>query len=176
MPVSPSHRPFFPAGANSASRARRNTRSLAIFVRRNIKSKEIFMTSKEKAELLFKQERLSGDPSSIPEYEQRARVEPAPCRLMCGVCVGQRRLTRIVPKTRRCSRSCQVEVCRALCSFRHLWFDAPELKAMSADRRFDCIAGKIVRRCALGSDRTNLPPGTKLIRQFAARRVSGERS
>jgi hypothetical protein len=33
------------------------------------------MTSKEKAELLFKQERLSGGPSSIPEYEQRARVE-----------------------------------------------------------------------------------------------------
>jgi hypothetical protein len=42
---------------------------------RNIKAKEIFMTSKEKAELLFKQERLSGGPSSIPEYEQRARVE-----------------------------------------------------------------------------------------------------
>ena len=42
---------------------------------------------------------------------------------------------------------------------------------MSADRRFDCIAGKIVRRRALGSDRTNLPPGTKLIRQLAARRV-----
>jgi hypothetical protein len=33
------------------------------------------MTSKEKAELLFKQEPLSGGPSSIPEYEQRARVE-----------------------------------------------------------------------------------------------------
>jgi hypothetical protein len=33
------------------------------------------MTSKEKAEFLFKQERLSGGPSSIPEYEQRARVE-----------------------------------------------------------------------------------------------------
>ena len=33
------------------------------------------MTSKEEAELLFKQERLSGGRSSIPEYEQRARVE-----------------------------------------------------------------------------------------------------
>ncbi len=33
------------------------------------------MTAKEKAELLFKQERLSGGGSSIPEYEQRARVE-----------------------------------------------------------------------------------------------------
>jgi hypothetical protein len=40
------------------------------------KTKEnIFMTAKEKAELLFKQERLSGGGSSIPEYEQRARVE-----------------------------------------------------------------------------------------------------
>jgi hypothetical protein len=33
------------------------------------------MTSTEKAELLFKQERLSDSPSSIPEYEQRARAE-----------------------------------------------------------------------------------------------------
>jgi hypothetical protein len=33
------------------------------------------MTPKGKAELLFKQELLSGGPSSIPEYEQRARVE-----------------------------------------------------------------------------------------------------
>ncbi len=33
------------------------------------------MASKEKAELLFKQERLSRGGSSIPEYEQRARVE-----------------------------------------------------------------------------------------------------
>ena len=32
------------------------------------------MTSKEKAELLFKQEQLSGQ-SSIPEYEQRALAE-----------------------------------------------------------------------------------------------------
>ncbi len=31
------------------------------------------MTSKEKAELLFKQKRISGGRSSIPEYEQRAR-------------------------------------------------------------------------------------------------------
>jgi hypothetical protein len=33
------------------------------------------MTSKEKAELLFKKERLSGSRSSTPEYEQRARAE-----------------------------------------------------------------------------------------------------
>jgi hypothetical protein len=33
------------------------------------------MTSKEKAELLFRRERLSGGRSSIPEYEQRARAE-----------------------------------------------------------------------------------------------------
>jgi hypothetical protein len=33
------------------------------------------MTSKEEAELLFKREPLSGDPRSIPEYEQRARTE-----------------------------------------------------------------------------------------------------
>jgi hypothetical protein len=33
------------------------------------------MTSKEEAERLFKQKRLSGGRSSIPEYEQRARAE-----------------------------------------------------------------------------------------------------
>ncbi len=33
------------------------------------------MTSKEKAELLFKQEPLSGSRSSAPEYEQRAHAE-----------------------------------------------------------------------------------------------------
>ena len=33
------------------------------------------MTSREEAELLFKQEPLSGGPHSIPEYEQRARAE-----------------------------------------------------------------------------------------------------
>jgi hypothetical protein len=33
------------------------------------------MTAKEKAELLFKHEPPSGGRSSIPEYEQRARVE-----------------------------------------------------------------------------------------------------
>jgi hypothetical protein len=37
--------------------------------------KEIFMASKEKAERLFKQVQLSGDQSSIPEYEQRALAE-----------------------------------------------------------------------------------------------------
>ena len=33
------------------------------------------MTSKEEAELLFKQKPRSGGPRSIPEYEQRAREE-----------------------------------------------------------------------------------------------------
>jgi hypothetical protein len=33
------------------------------------------MTSKEEAELFFKQEPRSGGPRSIPEYEQRARAE-----------------------------------------------------------------------------------------------------
>jgi hypothetical protein len=33
------------------------------------------MTSKEKAELLFKQHQLPDGGSSTPEYEQRARVE-----------------------------------------------------------------------------------------------------
>jgi hypothetical protein len=33
------------------------------------------VTSRKEAELLFKQEPLSGGPHSIPEYEQRARVE-----------------------------------------------------------------------------------------------------
>jgi hypothetical protein len=41
---------------------------------RNVKA-ESFMTSKEEAELLFKQEPRSGGPRSIPEYEQRARAE-----------------------------------------------------------------------------------------------------
>jgi hypothetical protein len=36
---------------------------------------EISMTSKEEAELLFRQERSSGSQSSIPEYEQRAHAE-----------------------------------------------------------------------------------------------------
>jgi len=39
------------------------------------KAEESFMTSKEEAELLFKQGPLSGGPRSIPEYEQRARAE-----------------------------------------------------------------------------------------------------
>ena len=47
---------------------------------------------------------------------------------------------------------------------------------MSADGLFDRITGKFVRRSVLGRDRTNLPLGTKLIGQFAARGVSGKRS
>ncbi len=42
---------------------------------RYLSVKEIFMTSKEKAELLFRQEQLSDSRSSIPEYEQRALAE-----------------------------------------------------------------------------------------------------
>jgi hypothetical protein len=80
--------------------------------------------------------------------------------------------TRIVPKTRRCSRSSEAKP-RALC---HLWFDAPELKAMSADGLFDRITGKFVRRSVPGRDRTNLSPGTKLIWQIAAGHVSDESS
>jgi len=72
----------------------------------------------------------------------------------------------------RCSRSSQAEP-RALC---HLWFDAPELKAMSADGLFDRITGKFVRRSVPGRDRTNLSPGTKLIWQIAAGHVSDESS
>jgi len=86
-----------------------------------------------------------------------------------------RPVTRIVPKTRRSSRSRQAEP-RALSRFRHLWFDAPELKAMSADGLFNRIAAKFVRRGALSADRANLSPGPELVRQFAARGVSGKRS
>jgi hypothetical protein len=39
------------------------------------KTMENSMASKEEAELLFKQELLSGSRGSIPEYEQRARAE-----------------------------------------------------------------------------------------------------
>jgi hypothetical protein len=42
---------------------------------KQFKAEENLMTSKEEAELLFKQEPLSGSPRSIPEYEQRARAE-----------------------------------------------------------------------------------------------------
>jgi len=38
-------------------------------------AKESVMNFKEEAELLFKHGRLSGGGSSIPEYEERARVE-----------------------------------------------------------------------------------------------------
>jgi hypothetical protein len=52
--------------ANSNIRRRGGTQSQA---------EESFMTSKEEAELLFKQQQRSGGPRSIPEYEQRARAE-----------------------------------------------------------------------------------------------------
>jgi hypothetical protein len=153
-------------GANSASRASRNTRSLAIIVRSTrarCSYSGIELGPPDSHSRLKRSSALSLEVMEISfAFILRSAVPPDVW--------ANTDLTRIVPKMRRCSRSSQAEVCRALCSFRHLWFDAPDLKAMSADRRFDCIAGKIVRRCALGSDRTNLPPGTKLIRQLAARR------
>ena len=39
------------------------------------KAEESFMTSKEEAELLFRQQQQSGGLRSIPEYEQRALAE-----------------------------------------------------------------------------------------------------
>jgi hypothetical protein len=44
---------------------------------KQFKAEENLMTSKEDAELLFKQEPLSGSPRSILEYEQRAHAERA---------------------------------------------------------------------------------------------------
>jgi hypothetical protein len=90
-----------------------------------------------------------------------------------GVCVGQRR------RDENCSEDATLvlvergEAPRALCD---LWFDAPELKTMSADSLFDRITGKIVRRSVPGRDRTNLSPGTKLIWQIATGHVSDESS
>jgi hypothetical protein len=43
------------------------------------------MTSKEEAELLFKQQRRSGGPQSIPEYEQRALAERTKIARASGV-------------------------------------------------------------------------------------------
>ncbi len=70
----------------------------------------------------------------------------------------------------------QVESRRTLRRFHRFWLKAPELKAMSVNRRFDRISGKIVRRSSVRSDHTNLSPGPKLIGQFAARHIFGERS
>jgi hypothetical protein len=84
-------------------------------------------------------------------------------------------VTTIVPKT-RAGLGRERRSLRALSSFRLLWFDTPELKAMSADGLFDRIAGKIVRRSVPGRDRSNLSPGTKLIWQIATGHVSDESS
>jgi hypothetical protein len=88
----------------------------------------------------------------------------------------QPRVTTFVPKRqcRFCSR--QMEADRALFRFHRLWFKTPELKAMSVDRFFDRMAGKIVRRSVLGSDRTDLSPGAKLTGQLASGRISRERA
>jgi len=94
-------------------------------------------------------------------------------RLMCSLRAPMP-VTRIVLKTQRCF---SVESAGSMPTlFRHVWFETPELKAMGDDGLFDHIARKIVRRSALGSDRSNLSPWPELIRQTAAGRISGERS
>src|SRR5215475_8889349 len=56
-----------------------------------------------------------------------------------------------------------------------LRFDAPQLKAMRADRLFDRISGKVKGRSSPRSDHANLSPRPKLFRESAPRCVSGER-
>src|SRR5258708_7086558 len=87
--------------------------------------------------------------------------------------LGQWPVTTIIPNTRGVVLGGVRRSPRALS---HLWFEAPELKAMSADGLFDRITGKFVRRSVPGRDRTNLSPGTKLIRRIATGHVSDERS
>ena len=74
------------------------------------------------------------------------------------------------------SHPSQAEARRALATFRHLWSDPPELETIGINCLFDRFAGKIIGRSALGPNPSNLLPGAKLIRQFAARRVSDESS
>src|SRR5215468_3197703 len=71
---------------------------------------------------------------------------------------------------RRCSRSIPMKT-----PLFRLRFDAPQLKAMRADRLFDRIAGKVKGRSSSGSDHANLSPRSKLFREIAPRCVSGER-
>jgi hypothetical protein len=47
---------------------------------------------------------------------------------------------------------------------------------MSVDGLFDRITGKVVWRSVPGCDRTNLSPGTKLVRQVAAGHIADESS
>jgi hypothetical protein len=61
-------------------------------------------------------------------------------------------------------------------SFRGLWSDPPELKAIGIYCLFDSIAGEFIGRSVLGPHSSNLMPGAELIRQFATRRVSDESS
>ena len=74
------------------------------------------------------------------------------------------------------SHPSQAEARKALATFRHLWSDPPELETIGINCLFDRFAGKIIGRSALGPNPSNLLPGAKLIRQFAARRVSDESS
>jgi hypothetical protein len=64
-----------------------------------------------------------------------------------------------------------VEIAETLFRLR---FDAPQLKAMRADRLFDRIAGKVKGRSSPRPDHANLSPRRKLFREIAPRRVSGE--
>jgi hypothetical protein len=81
------------------------------------------------------------------------------------------------PGDNNCSRvlSQQVKPARLLSGFHYLWFDAPKLKAMGANRLFDRIAREIKGGSALRADDSDLSPGPKLVRQLTARRVPGER-
>ena len=158
--------------ANAASRARRNTRSLAIFVRyararcsySGIErgppdSGSCLKRSSASSLEVMKLSSAFSDCVTPSRLMWRLRGSTARRRELFGRRGGVRGRVRRNP--------------RALC---HLWFEAPELKAMSADGLFDRITGKIVRRSVPGRDRTNLSPGTKLIWQIATGYVSGESS
>src|SRR5215468_287432 len=68
---------------------------------------------------------------------------------------------------RRCSRSIQIKA-----PLFGLRFDAPQLKAMRADRLFDRIAGKVKGRSSPRPDHANLAPRPKLFREIAPRCIS----
>jgi hypothetical protein len=84
--------------ANSNIRRRGGTQSQA---------EESFMTSKEEAELLFKQEPLFGGPRSSPEYEQRARAERTK--------IARLRVLRLAREQRRRRRNARRKSHQELC-------------------------------------------------------------
>ena len=144
--------------ANAASRARRNTRSLAIFVRY------------ARARCSYSGiERGPPDSGSCLKRSSASSLEVMKLSSALNCVTPSRLMWRLRGSTARRRelfgrrggvRGRVRRNPRALC---HLWFEAPELKAMSADGLFDRITGKIVRRSVPGRDRTNLSPGTKLI-------------